>query len=73
MNASKESRVSLRHAAALALVGWYLMVPRSFPDNPLPQWKAPISEWDRYGDFASKAKCEAKKAKMIEQARNSKV
>jgi hypothetical protein len=62
-----------RHAAALALVGWYLMVPRSFPDNPLPQWKAPISEWDRYGDFASKAKCEAKKAKMTEQARNLKV
>jgi hypothetical protein len=39
-----QSSVNLRHAAALALVGWYLMVPpfgldRSRdPDQPLPKW-----------------------------------
>jgi hypothetical protein len=65
--------MNLRHSVALSLVGWYLMVPRAVPDNPLPQWKAPISEWDRYGDFVSKAKCEAKKAKMIQVAQNPKV
>jgi hypothetical protein len=64
--------MNLRHAAALALVGWYLMVPRPFPDNPLPQWEAPISEWDRYGDFASKARCEAKQAKMIRDTSDQK-
>ena len=65
--------MNLRHLAALALVGWYLMVPRPFPDNPLPQWEAPISEWDRYGDFGSKAKCEAKRAKMIQDAADPKI
>jgi hypothetical protein len=64
--------MNLRHTAALALVSWYLMVPRPFPDSPLPQWEAPISEWDRYGDFASKAKCDAKQAKMIQDAEDPK-
>ena len=37
--------MKLRHAAALALVGWYLMMPPVYlpewwvdPDAPLPQW-----------------------------------
>jgi hypothetical protein len=33
-----------RHAAALALVGWYLMVPPS-PNGIFPNEKAPLSEW----------------------------
>jgi hypothetical protein len=43
--------VKLRHAAALALVGWYLMVP---PVNQTPsglwrvEMKAPIREWNYY-------------------------
>jgi hypothetical protein len=31
--------VKPRHAAALALVGWYLMVPPTETSAPLPQWK----------------------------------
>ena len=31
--------MTLRHAAALALVGWYLMVPTSFTETPKgPTW-----------------------------------
>ncbi len=49
-------------------MGWYLMVPRPYPDNPLPNYEAPITEWDRYGDFAAKEDCEAKKTKMFKEA-----
>jgi hypothetical protein len=36
--------VKLRHAAALALVGWYLMVPPQKPDGHLDA-SAPLSKW----------------------------
>jgi hypothetical protein len=36
-------------AVALALVGWYLMVPLSQGD--------PIPKWDHYGSFDSAAEC----------------
>jgi hypothetical protein len=61
-----------RHAAALALVGWYLMMPHALPGNPSPDWGAPISDWYRYGDFRSQAACEAKKQRMIELTQDPK-
>ncbi len=49
---------AIRHAAALALVGWYLMVP---PLANAP-WKvsteAPISQWQVYRTFPSENECE---------------
>jgi hypothetical protein len=37
-----------RHAAALALVGWYLMVPPPMDGNPqTPDLSAPLSKWQR--------------------------
>ncbi len=47
-------RRKLRHAAALALVGWYLMVP------PIQNGKAvdvPISEWSHLDSFDSAREC----------------
>jgi hypothetical protein len=46
--------MNLRHAATLALVGWYLMTPPP-PFNP----SAPLSKWTRFGktDYASKEEC----------------
>jgi hypothetical protein len=35
-----------RHAAALALVGWYLMVPPRAQDGS-PNIRAPLSEWNQ--------------------------
>jgi hypothetical protein len=33
-------RMNVRHAAALALVGWYLMIsPAGRPDAPLSKWR----------------------------------
>ena len=47
-----------RHAAALALVGWYLMVPpvRGAPGEILEH--APPSQWDFYEQYDTKAECE---------------
>ena len=40
-----------RHAATLALVGWYLLMPPSF-DSTIP-----LSKWNRINTFDSADKC----------------
>ena len=60
----------LRHAAALVLVGWYLMVP---PRNPHPFVKgynsvdnfAPLPEWTHLASSDSVKECEARKAEYF--------
>jgi len=54
--------MDFRHAAALALVGWYLMVPPfagtgkgSYPDD-----RAPLSKWSMGGSFDSAEACQQK-------------
>jgi hypothetical protein len=50
-----------RHAAALALVGWYLMTPPP-PFDP----SSPLSKWSRLGktDYATEAECGAVREKL---------
>jgi len=65
--------MGLRHAATLALVGWYLMYP------PIVTGKdrvdsvnnnAPFSEWERGGRiFKSREKCEAFGEREREEAK----
>jgi len=45
--------MNIRHAAALALVGWYLMVPVRNDS------RAPISQWYQAGDFDTPEECRA--------------
>jgi hypothetical protein len=57
--------VKLRHAAALALMGWYLIVPPpSCKRGWVSEWKplpcnAPLSEWIVTLKFSSREKCTA--------------
>jgi hypothetical protein len=72
-----------RHAAALALVGWYLMMPpfvRVVPDprNPsrdsvAPDSDVPLSKWFWSGSFDSVVACQRSQEKEIAetQRRNS--
>jgi len=47
------------HAAALALVGWYLMVPPTSRDFPMGNADAPLSQWaKRPTTYRDKAECE---------------
>lgn len=50
-----------RHAAALALVSWYLMTPPP-PFDP----NTPLSKWTRLGktDYASEGECAAMREKL---------
>ncbi len=48
--------MSLRHAAALAIVGWYLLVP-PIADNPTDIGRAPLSEWINKGSYDTAAQC----------------
>jgi hypothetical protein len=57
-----------RHAAALALVGWYLMVPMTgHPRRYNPD--APLSEWLITGAFDTGAECNAAQLQSIAGAR----
>ena len=48
-----------RHAAALALVGWYLMVPPAGRDYPMGNVAAPLSQWlKRPTTYRDKDECE---------------
>ena len=54
--------MKLRDPAALALVGWYLMVP------PLPKPNSPLSHWKTLEVFATEALCQVKRKAMVEEA-----
>jgi len=49
--------MKLRHAAALALVGWYLMMPPSTSSGRI-QKDAPLSRWYIFTTFETKKECE---------------
>ena len=58
--------MNLRHAAALALVGWYLMIPpvefkgtATIPKSVFVASNAPFSEWEMSGSFDTAKECEA--------------
>jgi hypothetical protein len=47
--------MKLRHAAALALVGWYLMLAPSY--DGLFEERAPLSQWQWQGSYDTKVEC----------------
>jgi hypothetical protein len=62
--------MNLRHATALALVGWYLMVPPIA--NTEAQWiteslVAPLSQWSSLQSFDTAKECEDEAAKVKRQ------
>lgn len=66
-----------RHAAALALVGWYLMAPPIRPgwhfdrdwhltNRPWVRSELPLSHWDILKSFEAANECEGAKKKMCD-------
>jgi hypothetical protein len=49
-----------RHAAALVLVGWYLVTPHAMPKSREPNTSLPFSQWSRIGPVPSKSDCKAR-------------
>jgi hypothetical protein len=60
--------MNFRHAAALALVGWYLVIPHTMPDSGAPDLSRPMWQWNALGPVASKDDCEAKRTSAIRKA-----
>jgi hypothetical protein len=65
--------ITARHAAALALVGWYLMMPpvkqdcSQWPDQPCSvhvDMTAPLSKWQHRLVFDSAQECQERLATM---------
>jgi|HubBroStandDraft_6_1064221.scaffolds.fasta_scaffold214846_3 hypothetical protein len=57
--------MTIRHAAALALVGWYLMVPPAIPGTHEVNQSAPLSQWTLRRMFPRNQGCETAKAPCI--------
>jgi hypothetical protein len=63
-----------RHAVALALVGWYLMVPPPGPPRSTgastapPNNTAPLNQWTIRNSYDSAQACEAAKKKTLDTA-----
>jgi hypothetical protein len=58
--------MKLRHAAALALVGWYLMLPPPAPSGGRLRFER-LSEWRRIETFDSKNACQHMRSKLIKR------
>jgi hypothetical protein len=74
--------MSLRHAAALALAGWYFMIPKMVPDPkggvPYADTTVPLSQWSIEQSFDTATECEAERdefakkwSTMASQAKNA--
>jgi hypothetical protein len=61
--------MNVRHAAALALVGWYLMIP---PVNAKrqPDDAAPIGSWTIVNSFDKANQCRDEQASMMKEHKN---
>jgi hypothetical protein len=57
--------MNLRHAGALALIGWYLMVPPLVGDPFWVDADAPISRWEIDSSYDIASDCEAALSRAI--------
>jgi hypothetical protein len=66
MGSESERVMKLRHAAALALVGWYLMVPPI--NNGTPEIDAPLSRWETQSSYNTAVECQSDLYIVVKQA-----
>jgi hypothetical protein len=62
--------MNLHHAAALALVGWYLMVPPLTSDNKIHD-AAPIAEWQILDSFDTAQHCDDTRFRLMDASENT--
>jgi hypothetical protein len=59
--------MKLRHAAALALMGWLLMVPPVVPPTREVNKSAPLKEWTVIFEFPNNEGCDSARYKLRKQ------
>ena len=60
-----------RHAATLALIAWYLMMPQRSVNAPI-NMSLPLAEWRVYETFNSGANCQKKFIRLYALAEQNK-
>lgn len=68
--------MKFRHAAALALVGWYLIMPPTSRDYPMGNADAPLSDWaKRPTTYRNQKECEhvLDQQRRLQNAKNRQV
>jgi hypothetical protein len=65
--------MNTRHAAALALVGWYLIAPpparpRPSSNSAPPNESAPLNKWTIWSSYDSAKVCESARKKNLDAA-----
>ncbi len=68
-----EEEMNIRHAAAFALLGWYLLIPPVFsPMGNHPRafndLNASLNRWDIQASFESDTSCEKEKERIRNEA-----
>jgi hypothetical protein len=61
--------MNLRHAAALALVGWYLMAPPTYPGpngSFVTKTSVPLSLWQNIGSYDDVGDCEDERRALLD-------
>jgi hypothetical protein len=61
---AKPSRMKLRDAAGLTLVGWCLIMPPLSQDRQQVEKNAPFSQWETIGNYQTAAGCKEELAKL---------
>ena len=64
--------MKLRHAATLALVGWYLMVRQTTKNGPLDE-SLPLEKWQIFESFDSAVACQQKLNDLYKEAEAKKL
>jgi hypothetical protein len=62
--------MTIYHAAALALIGWYLLLPPVDTENN-PRTDLPISEYRQVQSYDTARDCEAAKDKFLKEYRTN--
>jgi hypothetical protein len=60
--------MNIRHVIALALVGWYLMVPPTVPNTNEVDKTAPVKQWTIRRSFPHSQGCEMARDKVRQAA-----
>jgi len=61
---AKQTRMKLRHVAAVTLVGWCLIMPPLSQDRQQVEKNAPFSRWDTVGNYQTSVGCKDELAKL---------
>jgi|ERR1700722_9386603 hypothetical protein len=64
-----KKEMTFRHTVALALVGWYLLLPPAGTDGRVPNTNAPLSAWHQDGAFHRSAACMKKRKARLNLSR----